>query len=1041
LVKTFKHRLCLVATISLLIIVSGIFSYFPHTQAKELTVEEKSLQLLNDVANIDISSYSAGSRSQQQDSFLTLPMQTTDFTLSSEKSSMRIRCSFIGNQLQKIYITDHTGEISLNSKTSNIIDDAKGFLHRYQTYTNNKFYGNLQSMLESIDIGENASRIDGNVKLRVNVYEQARTEIVWTYVDVNGVEAPVKNTAISYQNGVLKSFVDNWQFYTIAGEPEISREQAVDMVLSRVANLSYTSVVSGENVSVSGFNVASVGEASLCYLNNQDADRARGSDPFTLYPSWFVPLGFDKFYPGGVTGVYVRFWADTGELCDVVPMTVDAVSENADEIDLESGSADTVDTNDLNVNDALENSVLFVPVIAIVGAFFVCFCLRWRKSLLSGPSLAKKSFRPLTVVMCFLILASLVLVSVPKAEAYVTGSAGALIFGSKVGQFTGTVQINDPYNIWHGEHDFEEEEAVGTVTSTVYSHFDEYDGRNRYFGFNKNQMLAAILSAESNYDNVAVLYIGHRVSDDSYLVEGSFLAPVSVTSGEIDQRTTGKAFFIWSWTCDSANSHYSGLPVAWTDNKLNDGSRCYIGFEDASPGLSVASFRYSYGLGQDFITSFYYYALELGYSVYYSLDSASWDTFGQSFYDSPLNGGQFQTYWPIEIDLPDAPEPGWHPGYMRVYGNSNIHLTQDPESPPPPPPTPNLAVGAFAWLDELESYQPIPVDFYLNGQLDATGYGHYNPYRLFTISPGTYYIEYAEYTAGDDPLQFHSITWSGGETSERSLWVMVPAVGTTMVSAIYANSLNVSCTYGGATNASECTALLHGESLTVTALPIEGWMLNYWRLDGEVVGGNPTYTFTMDDHDAVLEAVFCQGTPHYQLTVQPSLGGSAILLNETSKFNVGDTATVTVAEVYAGYQFSHWPVDGEYAGSQAQLAITMTANHTVQAHFALVGQGVTVTVLGWFGSDPYVYQEVDVDIYVNGTYLGTTPTEIVLPLGTYTFQACPQSFEEGIDLYSFYSIFTISGAFYPFTFTHYYGTPTEIEIEANQTYIIWYTRN
>jgi hypothetical protein len=100
-----------------------------------------------------------------------------------------------------------------------------------------------------------------------------------------------------------------------------------------------------------------------------------------------------------------------------------------------------------------------------------------------------------------------------------------------------------------------------------------------------------------------------------------------------------------------------------------------------------------------------------------------------------------------------------------------------------------------------------------------------------------------------------------------------------------------------------------------------------------------------------------------------------------------------------------------------------------------------VTVLGWFGSDPYVYQEVDVDIYVNGTYLGTTPTEIVLPLGTYTFQACPQSFEEGIDLYSFYSIFTISGAFYPFTFTHYYGTPTEIEIEANQTYIIWYTRN
>jgi hypothetical protein len=116
----------------------------------------------------------------------------------------------------------------------------------------------MKSMLTNVNANQNVSKTLNNVKLTVSTFnETAATNFVWTYVDAYGVEAPAKNVALTYLNGVFKSFTDNWQFYTIVGEPTVSKEQALDLALNATADFSYISKDSlGVQVNVSNVKVA-----------------------------------------------------------------------------------------------------------------------------------------------------------------------------------------------------------------------------------------------------------------------------------------------------------------------------------------------------------------------------------------------------------------------------------------------------------------------------------------------------------------------------------------------------------------------------------------------------------------------------------------------------------------------------------------------------------------------------------------------------------------------------------------------------------------
>ena len=83
MIKILSRKQCLVVTISLLVIFSVMGSNVSSVQARQQTIQEKSLQLLNDIADINVAAYSNNLNPSQTDSYLTLPTQTADFTLSS----------------------------------------------------------------------------------------------------------------------------------------------------------------------------------------------------------------------------------------------------------------------------------------------------------------------------------------------------------------------------------------------------------------------------------------------------------------------------------------------------------------------------------------------------------------------------------------------------------------------------------------------------------------------------------------------------------------------------------------------------------------------------------------------------------------------------------------------------------------------------------------------------------------------------------------------------------------------------------------------
>ena len=76
-----------------------------------------------------------------------------------------------------------------------------------------------------------------------------------------------------------------------------------------------------------------------------------------MYPSWYVPLGFDKVYPGGVTGAVVRVWADNGQVSSINPMIYGADNE------------ETTAVSDTTVSGLLPNAILAALIVGTVGYY------------------------------------------------------------------------------------------------------------------------------------------------------------------------------------------------------------------------------------------------------------------------------------------------------------------------------------------------------------------------------------------------------------------------------------------------------------------------------------------------------------------------------------------------------------------------------------------------------------------------------------------------------------------------------------------------
>jgi len=684
-----KKILAITVLLSVLLVCTGYtaVSQTAHAQViTETTDSQKATNLLSNVIGINTNACATALASHTSTAIpiSSLTQDNVIFNLTANHSSMQASFKFINGNLNMFYLSNGIGSSSINQPTANALVSAQGFLQRYQSYTGNQLYSSLGSMLSNVEPNTNRTETVGNVKLQASVLaNQTEQNLIWTYVDNNGVPALMKNVVLSYHNGQLESFLDNWQLYTTEGVPTVTSPEAVATALQAAKNYSYMAEnAEGNNVTVSGFKIASVFNVSLSYVNYYETNSEqsiRGGNPYVLYPSWYVGVGFSQFYPGDVTGLNIRVWADSGNVSSIEPIIWN-IPQNASSTTAES------DGTNLTAMSQLLTMPILLPIVALAaGSTIAAYCCIGRNRLNGFGRTWKRSLKNHKVIALGLILPLILLmVVIPsaiagtwKSDTFVT-EAGYPNFGDNFDNVEVAASINMGNNIC-GNY------SHAGVACSDYT-FPE-DNTNA-----GSTITSCIQSDENNYNSMSVFAYGNGPAPYYDLSDN----PNSwLTEQMISHYTTGqKIIFAWQFTCKSAgtaaNTTTGGINQGATVNFgfanawLNDSSvtsvfgfdfpdssgRCFIGFAGQAPMIGQESFQGYTQLAYIFVEYFYEAAIS-GYTVHDSLNLASEEVFGVPYDLTPLNAG-YWAYYPGGFGQP----AGWNNvGFMMVYGDSQIKIS------------------------------------------------------------------------------------------------------------------------------------------------------------------------------------------------------------------------------------------------------------------------------------------------------------------------------------------------------------------------------
>ncbi len=448
-----KHNI-IVIFFSLILILGAYATLTPVVHAENLDdstlKQQESLALSNDVVGLDLSKYQFTQKTGNHAFYMgILPQEDVRYTLESDGSKLDIVYTFINGNLQKINVLENEGTPRLTKTTANVLGAAKEFLGNFQTYSRNVLYGILESTLTTVDSSKNSTSISGNTKLEVTV-EGASTTFRWIY-SYNGIEAPDKCVVLSYENGFLKYFLDNWNLYKIGSTTvNLSEKEAINMAMERAKTYSWIAPASSDVSKTIGngtfmvmkFNVTNAMLIETVFASSLYVDKVHSQDPFELYPLRHVWVSLDKFYPGNVYGMNVYLWADTNEICYIHERvtTFDPPSDLVASFEdcVVAVSNDQASTVEVDLNSVSVDWLVF-PTFAVVVLCAVVFWLGWRKNSLVVLRLLKLHWCKVSgVMLCVLTLSMLLF---PLSTVNATPLQGrSTIWGSEsVGAYNYTI--------------------------------------------------------------------------------------------------------------------------------------------------------------------------------------------------------------------------------------------------------------------------------------------------------------------------------------------------------------------------------------------------------------------------------------------------------------------------------------------------------------------------------------------------------------------------------------------------------------------------
>ncbi|PVX23465.1 MAG: hypothetical protein CW691_10545 [Candidatus Bathyarchaeum sp.] len=901
--------------VTLLLVFLLIFStqafLLPSVHAAERNFQENTSSFLSEVVGLKTERYTI-SQSKQQDlqRFDNLQTETSAY-LASEEGSFRVTSSYVKDTLQLVYLSELEGKQSLKQSTANTVENAKGLLKRYQNYTDNSFYSKIASMLDDVDANTDMINYAGDVKLEVKGSGQNRVSYLWTYVDENGVLAERKNIAIVYENGLFKGFFNNWPLYTIVDTPKISKEEATAIAVEASKIYSYPVIAeNGTEIMVSGFKIApeSLSRAKLVYLNSKDEDFARGGDTFNLYPAWFIPLGFDEFYLGGVSGMTVILWADTGEVCSMNRAVTDNRPIVPDAVAIESEKVEAIQV------DSQQSTMS--PIIALIVAAFgiVSLAASYRAKLVSK----RLSSKYWTVMLCTAILFSLMIPTAIVNAAILTGRSRVYSSTDSPTGYNNTAADLAEKAAMEYICDYVESASVdaGYITTNLCGS-----------GTTATNVISQAGSDEDYYMNTMVWHAGHFAESNNAYQDNN--GDTIHWQDLYAETSLGRHFFTFLWVCVQAENVTTGTPVGWThrddtpgheymhedgfDN--SDGSgQCYISFHGYSPMLSnhyqVEGWNSTfYTFSEDtsdmgpckwFVNFFYYYALDQNHTVHAALDLASQAYFGVPLDSTVLYESGYDCWWPGGNWNPPVEwlsEPGFYPedylehlppettkNKMMIFGDSYIKLHQPMltlSAPGVPPPTfyidgQSHSLGSCRLLSGIHTVDVSDVPGYTFSHLSfkSTNYGR----------PATMQI------ASDGELTAHY-------TPQQTYY-----------------TLSISSSGSGYTSPSGSPQYQSGTYATVYANPSQGWTFDHWVLDGQNAGSSsPINVYMNTNHN--LQAVFVedQPPPSYYVTVEAwGYYPPWTLMYQGGQYMQAGPQQFSAPPAYGGLPFYAWYHDGNY---------------------------------------------------------------------------------------------------------------------------------
>jgi hypothetical protein len=426
-----QNEKIVLATILVLLMFSSIYLYTtPDAQAAEISATQKGISILNDVLGVNVEEYNITSTARQ-DSFLEAPEEKVYYTLNSSTSNLKFLCTFANDQLTRLHVLEREGSPIMTKSTDNLLDATKDFLTSYQQYLGNTLYGELRSMLGEVDTLKNSTITSGSTKLEVTNTETIKG-FTWSYT-YNGIEAASKCIIISYENGFLKYFIDNWNLYRVGStDVNLSEKQAIEIAYENAKKHSWkVNIDNTTMVEINNFNLTDVAVKQLVFCNSHNADNPHDADTLTLYPMWRIGINLDKFYPGNVYGLYVDIWADTKQVRAIQEAFTTLDPEFYSNIGTPFDKIATIEESSIEksqLSSSLSTATfLLFPIVFIFGTMGILLYLR-NKGLYYLSS--KHSHRIAMLLICFLMLFSTIASSISSADAMHKGRA--TIWGSTV---------------------------------------------------------------------------------------------------------------------------------------------------------------------------------------------------------------------------------------------------------------------------------------------------------------------------------------------------------------------------------------------------------------------------------------------------------------------------------------------------------------------------------------------------------------------------------------------------------------------------------